>query len=96
MTGSAFNAPNTHDTFQWTTDGHMEATTSELVRQNKVHRKKFDITKSCDEALKQRIMVALHNDYMEVVANTSDGFTQTTTLELINYLYNSNETITPS
>ena len=56
----------------------------------------FDITKSCDEALKQRIMVALHNDYMEVVANTSDGFTQTTTLELINYLYNSNETITPS
>ena len=41
---------------------------------------KFDITKYYDELLKKHILSALHNDYMEWVANVNVGFAQTTAI----------------
>ena len=56
----------------------------------------FDITTACDDALKQELLAAFHNDYLEGLANANIGFATTTTLELINHIYNSYETISPS
>ena len=53
------------------------------------------ITKACDEAPKQKILTAFHNDYVEGVSNANVGFAKTKTLELINHLYYSYGTITP-
>ena len=70
--------------------GATGETTSEIVWQNKVHRTQFYITKSCDDSLNQQIPTVFHNGYVEVVANT-----QTTTIKILNHLYNSYGTVTP-
>ena len=70
-------------------------TTSKLVRHNNSHKKQFDITKEFGDNLKQQILAAFHNDYVEGVANATFGFTHTTTLELLNHLYNSYVAINP-
>ena len=56
---------------------------------------KFDRNKSCDDTLKRKILAAFQNDYVEGVDNGNVGFAQTTTLELLNNLYESYGTITP-
>ena len=76
--------------------GDTAETTSKLVRHHKVQKTTFDITKACDDAQNQKILAAFHNDYVEVVANANIWFAQTTTIELINHLYDSYVTITPS
>ena len=69
-------------------DGEIAAATSELVRHHKGLRTQFDTTKSCDDALKQQILSAFHNDYVEGVENETVGFANPTTLELMNHLQN--------
>ena len=56
----------------------------------------FDITKSCGDAINQQILAAFHNYYVKVISNTNFGFTHTTTLAPLNYLYDLYGTITPT
>ena len=77
-------------------DGSTSAAKTKLVQQHKVIKTQFDITKACDDSLKQQPLEAFHNDCMEGVSNANVGFAQTTTLELPNHLYDSYGTITPS
>ena len=66
--------------------GAIGVTAIEIVQQNKVHKAQFDITKACGDALKQQILEAFHNDYVEGLANVNFGFTHTTTIELLNLI----------
>ena len=43
----------------------------------------------------QQIILSFHNDYLEGLANTNVGFAQTTTLKLLNHMYDSYGTVTP-
>ena len=61
-----------------------------------MHNTQFDITKACEDALKQQILEAFHNDYVEGVSNANVGFAQTTTIKLLNHIYDSYGTTTPS
>ena len=47
---------------------------SELMRQHKVNKMQFGITKAFDDSLKQQILAAFHNDYVEVVSNENAVF----------------------
>ena len=96
LTGSAFNCLQHQRYLLVIPDGATSSTTSKLVRQHKAHKTEFYITKSCGDALKQHLLTAFVNDYVEIVKNASVGFAKTTTLELLNHLYDSYETITPS
>ena len=80
LTGSVFNFPY-HPGYKpvvpyWST-GEIK---SKIVRQYKAKKTQFNITKACEDALKQQILSAFHNAYVEVVANTNDSFAHTTTL----------------
>ena len=50
-------------------DGSTGGNTRELVQQHKVQRAQFDMTKSCDDSLNQKILAAFHNDYVEGLVN---------------------------
>ena len=67
-------------------DGAIGETTSRILRQHKVHKTQFDMIKACDDALKQKILAAFNNDYVEGVANANFGLTQTTKLKVLNHL----------
>ena len=86
-TGLTFNLTQHPGYLPVIPDISTEETTSKLVQQNRVHKTQFDITKACDDAPKQ-ILEAFHNYYVEGIAKENFGFAQTTTLELINHLYN--------
>ena len=60
-----------------------------------MNKTQFGITKDYDDALKQQILSAFHNDYMEGLANENVGFAQTTTFKILNHMYNSYGKITP-
>ena len=77
-------------------DGSTWETTSGLLHQKKVNKTQFDITKTCDNALKQKTLSAFYNNYVEGLANENVGFAQYTTIKTLNHLYNSYGTITPS
>ena len=66
LNGVAFNLPQHPGYLPVITYRSAAATTSKLVQQHKVKNTQFDITKSCVDSMKQKIMAALHNDYVEV------------------------------
>ena len=88
LNGLALNLPQHPGYLPVVPYGATGETTSELVQQQMVHKTQFDITKSCDEDMRQKILASSHNDYVEVVANANFGFSHTTTLGLLNNLYN--------
>ena len=91
---SVFNIPLHPGYLPVIPDRSTVATTIKLMQQHNVHTTQFDITKSCDGALKKQILAAYCNDYVEVVFNANAGFAQTKILELLNHLYDSYGTIT--
>ena len=76
-------------------DGATGKTTRKHVLQHKLHKTQFDIIKSCYDTLKQQILSDFHKEYVEIVANGNVGFSNTTTIKLLNILYNAYGTITP-
>ena len=96
LNGSELNLPQHPGYLPVILYGATEATRSELLRQHKVIKTTFYITKTYYDALKQQILSSLQNDYVERVSNANVGFVQTTALELLNHLYNSYGTITSS
>ena len=64
MTGWAFNLPQYPGYLLVIPDGSTSATTREIVQYYKVHKTKFDITKSCDDALKKKILASFRNYYV--------------------------------
>ena len=96
LIGSEFNHPHHSGKLPVIQYGATGETTSELVQHHKLNQTQFDITKVCNESLKQQIMARFQNDYAEAVANANFGLAYTKTLKLINHLYNSYVTITPS
>ena len=64
ITGLEFDHPLHPGYLPEIPDGATAVTTSKFVRHNKVVRTKFDITKACDDALKQHILAAFQNDYV--------------------------------
>ena len=89
MNGSTFNRPNYPVYLPVIPDVNTETTTRDFVQQHKVHKTQFNTTKACYDVLKKKILSEFHNDYVELVDNINVDFAQTTTLELINHLYNS-------
>ena len=65
----AFNFPHHPSYLPVMPHGAIGETTSKLVRQHMVQNTQFEITKSCDDALKQQVLAAFNNDYVEGVAN---------------------------
>ena len=65
------------------------------MQQHKVQKTQFDITKACEDNLKQQILEIFHHEYVEGVDNENFGFAWNTILELLYHLYNSWGTITP-
>ena len=66
------------------------------MQQNKIHKIEIDINKTSYDDLKQQILSASQNYYVEGVFNANNGFSHTTTLELLNHQCDSYGTITPS
>ena len=66
--------------------GSTSATKRELLCHHKVHKTQLDITKAYDDTLKQQILAAFHNDYVEGLVNASVVFEHTIKIELLNYL----------
>ena len=74
VTGLSFNLPQQPRYLPVIPNGSTSATTSGLVWQNKLQNTQFGITKSRDDSLKQKILAASQNDYVEVLANENVGF----------------------
>ena len=96
MDGLDLNRPQNSGYLPVTPDGSTGAITRKLVQQNKVKNTIFYTKKNCDDSLKLKILESFHTGYVEGVANVNVCFTQNKTIKLLNHLYDSNGTITPS
>ena len=86
MTGLDLNRQNHPGYLSVIPDGATGEISIKLVHRHKVKKMQFDITKACDDALKQKVLVALHDYNVEGVANENVGFAETTTLKLLNHM----------
>ena len=69
-----------------TPNGFTGETTRNILQQHKVNKAQSDISRDCDDVLRQKILAAFKNDYVEGAANENVGFARTTTLEILNHI----------